>query len=274
MAEFAYPYPVLGSGDSIEGEFNISLNVVRTENKMVKVKVTNLEIDNEEILSMVDKDECRIVFRIYCGSTFYSESFDIMVESEIELAEELLVNRCEAEVFIVMNVQKDYSLNTFKDEYKGLSFKLNKNDVIGVTDILKWDVPRSYEKLTSNSIFMFTMRSEDCDIAELDLVSFNFENDDIHVTYPFHKEIDPLSALFRKKMYTAYWSTIIPALTEGYRIILTEDEEERAEYENYRWFHYLEQVMKVREIQHEDPFEVAQKAFVVGGFLQMFEELS
>jgi hypothetical protein len=63
---------------------------------------------------------------------------------------------------------------------------LDRNDIIAITDPLKWDVPRFYEKLASNSIFKFTMCTEESDI---DVVSYNFENDDIHVTYPFHKEL-------------------------------------------------------------------------------------
>jgi hypothetical protein len=274
MAKFAYPYPVLGSDDSIEGKFNISLKIRRAESKMVNVKVENIKIDNDEISSMLKKEECRIIFRIYCGSTFYSDSFVLNDKTEITLPEDMLVNKVEAEVLIVLNKSMIYELASFKDEFAGMSFNLNRNDVIGVTDVLKWDVPRAYEKLVSNSIFKFTMRTEESDPTLKDFVTFNFDNDDIHVIYPFHKDIDPLSALFRKKMYTAYWSVIIPALTEGYRLVITDDDEEKSEYENYRWFHYLEQVMKVKGINSQNPFEIAQVAFVEDGFKQMFEELS
>ena len=68
------------------------------------------------------------------------------------------------------------------------------------------------------------------------------------ILYQFHQAIDTLSALFRKKMHTAYWSIIIPALTEGYKIILSEDEELRSEYQSYRWLQYFEQVRKIKEI--------------------------
>jgi hypothetical protein len=274
MARFAYPYPVLGSDDNIEGEFNISLKIQRSESKTVIVKVGKIEIENDEISSMLEKEECRIIFRIYCGSTFYSESFVLQENTEIELPEDMLVNKVEAEVLIVLNKSIIYKLESFKDEFAGMSFNLNRNDVIGVTDVLKWDVPRAYEKLASNSIFKFTMRTKESDPAEKALVTFSFDNDDIHVIYPYHEDIDPLSALFRKNMYTAYWSVIIPALSEGYRLVITEDEEEKSEYENYRWFHYLEQVMKVRGINSQNPFEIAQVAFVEDGFKQMFEELS
>jgi hypothetical protein len=274
MARFAYPYPVLGSDDTIEGEFNISLKVQRAENKQVILKVGKIEIENEEITGMLEREECRIIFRIYCGSTFFSGSFILYEKTEIELPEEMLINKVEAEVLIVLNKSMVYKLNSFKDEFAGMSFNLQRNDVIGITDALKWDVPRAYEKLASNSIFKFTMREEQSDPSVKDLVTFDFANDEIHVIYPFHKEIDPLSALFRKNIYTAYWSVIIPALTEGYRLVLGENEVEKSEYENYRWFHYLEQVMIVKEINSQNPFEIAQSAFVEAGFKQMFEELS
>jgi hypothetical protein len=274
MAGFAFPYPVLGSGDTIEGEFKIKLHLLRRENKKIIIKVKSIEINNEEISSMLAKQECRILLKIYCSSTFYSESFNLRKEAEIEILEDNLINRVEAEIFIVLNDNKTYALNSFKDEYSGMAFSLRRNDVIGLTDTAVWDIPRTYEKLTSNSIFKFTMRTEDCDPSVKDFVTFNFDNDDIHVVYPFHHAIDPLSALFKKKMYTAYWSSIIPALTEGYRIILSEDEEERYEYQNYRWYHYLEQVMNIKGISSGDPFVIAQSAFVTGGFINMFEELS
>jgi hypothetical protein len=273
MAGFAFPYPILGSIDSISGHFNVSLNIVRTNNKTVKIVVHTLEIDNNEIMSMYDVGECRVVLRIYCASTFYSDCFEVELGSELEVDESLLVNGCEAEVFIVMNASKNYSLDTFLNEYKGLTFNLKKNDVIGITDVLKWDVPRFYEKLASNGIFKFSMRSNDSEDHSKDIVSFNFDNDYIRVSYPFHKDVDPLSVMFKKKVYTAYWSTIIPALTQGYRIILSEVDDVRLEYENYRWFHYLEQVMKIRDLQNQEPFEIAQKVFVNDGFTQMFEEL-
>jgi hypothetical protein len=274
MARFAFPYPVLGSGNTIEGGFNVSLKLVRAENKKVQFKVLEIDISNKEISDMLENHECKIILRIYCSSTFYSESITLIKDLNIEIPEEFLINRVEAEIFIVLNVNLTYSLKSFKDEYFGLSFNLKRNDVIGVTDVSTWDIPRSYEKLTSNSVFKFKMRPDDCDPYNKDLVSFNFDNDDIHVVYPFHQAIDPLSALFRKKMHTAYWSIIIPALTEGYKIILSEDEELRSEYQNYRWFHYLEQVKKIKAINNKDPFEVAQSAFVQGGFINMFEELS
>jgi hypothetical protein len=273
MAGFAFPYPILGSNDSISGHFDVSLNVIRTDNRTVRIVMQSFEIDNDEILGMYEVGKCRVVLRIYCASTFYSECFEVELGSEFEIAEGLLVNSCEAELFIVMNSPIKYSLDSFLNDYNGLTFNLKKNDVIGITDVLKWDVPRLYEKLASNGIFKFSMQSNDSDENSRDIVSFNFDSDFIHVAYPFHKEVDPLSLLFKKKMYTAYWSTIIPALTEGYRIVLSDIEEVRAEYENYRWFHYLEQVMKIRDLQHLEPFEIAQKVFVNDGFTQMFEEL-
>jgi hypothetical protein len=274
MARFAFPYPVLGAGDTIEGGFNVSLKLTRAENKKVTITVCDIDITNNEISKLLENEQCRVLLRIYCSSTFYSDSFTLTKDLEIEIPEENLINRVEAEIFIVLNMKMTYSLKTFKDEYTGMSFNLNRNDVIGVSDVSTWDIPRSYEKLTSNSIFKFTMRQEDCDSSVKDLVSFNFDNDDIHVVYPFYPTIDPLSAMFRKKMYTAYWSTVIPALTEGYKIILSEDEELKSEYLNYRWFHYLEQVKKIKGLSSQDPFEIAQSAFVKGGFINMFEELS
>jgi hypothetical protein len=274
MAGFAYPYPVLGSGNAIEGGFDVSLKLKRLDNNKVAITVREIDISNKEISDMLVNAECRILLRIYCSSTFYSDSFTLTKDIVIEIPEENLINRVEAEIFIVLNKKMTYSLKSFKDEYCGMSFNLNLNDVIGVTDMSAWDIPRSYEKLASNSVFKFTMRPIDSDDSIKDLVSYNFDNDDIHVVYPFHPEIDPLSALFRKKMNTAYWSTIIPALTEGYRIILSEDHELKSEYQNYRWFHYLEQVKKIKGLSSQDPFEIAQSAFVSEGFINMFEELS
>jgi hypothetical protein len=274
MASFAYPYPILGSGDSIEGGFEVSLKLTRSGGNKVTITVVELQINNNDVAQMWAKEECRVLLRIYCSSTFYSDYFNLSQGLEIEISEENLINRVEAEVFIVLNKNMTYALETFKNEYSDMTFSLNKNDVIGITDISTWDIPRSYEKLTSNSIFKFTMRKEDADDLIKDIVSFNFDNDSIHVIYPFHKEIDPLSALFKKKTYTAYWSIIVPALTEAYRIILSEDEDLKSEYQNYRWFHYLEQVKKIKGLNSQDPLEIAQSAFVQKGFINMFEELS
>jgi hypothetical protein len=272
MAKFAFPYPVLGSGSSVEGDFDVTIDISRNEAGSVIFQTHNVNIGNEEVKDLYNKSICRIVLRIYCASTFYSDSLDCSEDQLVTIEEDKLINRCEAEVLLVLNEDLEYSLESFSEDYKGLSFQLKKNDVLGVTSILRWDVPRSYEKLASNSIFKWTMRSEDSDMKEI--VSFNFDNDEIHITYPFNNDIDPASALFRKNVNTAYWSFIVPALTEGYRKILSDDDVERSEYQNYRWFHYLEQVMNIRSLESPDPFELAQKVFIEGSFIKMFKELS
>ncbi len=270
MPKISYPYPVLGNENSIEGDFFVKLSLKRIVGGELEIKPEEIIISNADIKNLVKNGDAKVILRLYSPSCFYSDCFEITEDKSIMIDENNLINKCEAEALIVLTNELNYKLDSFTEDYKRYSFSLGKNDIIGISEGLSWEVPRQYEKKTSDSIFKWAMHPKESDSKEK--VQFLFDQDEIHILYPYNKDVDPVKLMFRSKTYSAYWALVIPALTEAFRIILSIKEKD--EFESFRWFHYLEQVIGLRGLESQDPFDLAQTAFVKKSFTHMFNELS
>lgn len=272
MNNYSFPYPVLGDDQSISGDFSFRLSLDRTGGKGLKVVVTDLNIENDEIRKLVEDNKASVMLRFHCASTFYSSIHHIQNGMEIKFCDDVFVNKCEAEAYITLNQNLDYSLNSFHEDYKGYNFSLRANDIIGKTGVLNWTVPRNYEKISNRSLFKFVMREKSDELND-EILSFNFLDEYITVLYPFNDSVDPLKVMFEKNKYVSYWSIIIPALTEAITIMQL-GETERSEYEDFLWYSKLESVIDDLDLDLlESAFVLAQKVYLSDSFNLMFKEM-
>ena len=269
MGNYAFSYPVLGINNSVEGSFTLKLSIKRlAAQKKVVFLPESINIDNDEINALLENKSAEIKLRIYCSSTFYSGFHNIEEDFPIYLNENLLINKCEVDAIIVSKLDMPYSLKSFQSIYSDLTFDILKGDIIGTTETLKWYVPRSYEKKASNSIFVWQQHEDETDRT----ITYTLDDQELSVLYPKHKynEVNMVPFAFKKSAYLAFWSFVVPVLTEAFKEVLSED----SAYKEHRWYHYLEAVKKNKNLESDDAYVLAQSAFANGLFDKMFEEIT
>jgi len=129
---FSFPYPVLGIGDSMSGDFAWTAAV-----KFSREKITlslNFELLNHDLTGLLESGKAAYILRVQCAQTFYREQF-ILVDSQeqVELAASGLRESVEMAPFIVaIKPIKKYSPRSGHRDYKGVSHQILPGTVLAI----------------------------------------------------------------------------------------------------------------------------------------------
>lgn len=244
---YSFPHPVLGNEDDVIGEFNVTLEIIRSEDKKVKFENFSTTIANDYIQSLIDKGSARCFVKIHCSSTFRTWMFE--TSENIELDENEVANKIEVQVLVITQSEiLDYSDSSFNSQYGNEKFTLNKNEVIAISGKEIIPIPKVDEKLGLGNIFKFNSHSYDKPIR------FQFLQDKIHINYPETKSGEhPPNMLFQNSPWTAFNIFIIPALAEALKFI---DNDPNAA-SRYSWFTVIDSLRPAEE-RTQDYFADAQ----------------
>ena len=234
---YSFPHPVLGNDDDISGEFNISLEIARSEARTIVFDKIAIQATNPYIKKLIDEDIAKCFIKIHCSSTFRTWMFES--SAKFELNENEIVNKVEVQVIAIANTEiADYSHSSFNSQYGAEIFRVGKNEVIAISGSENIQIPKVDEKLGLGNIFKFHSHQTDWPI------SFQYMQDKIFINYPVTKKGEhPPNMLFSTNPWTAYNLFIVPALTEALRFI-----DEQPEVANkYRWFSVIDQLMPAQD---------------------------
>jgi hypothetical protein len=230
---YSFPHPVLGNDDDIKGEFNISFDLNRNDNKKIVFENIAVEITNEYIKKQVEGGLATCWIKIYCSSTMSTWMFE--ANGSYEINEDDLINKADVQVFIITKSEiLNYSDSSFNSEYGTEIFSLNKNEVIGISGKVTVQIPKVNEKLGLGNIFKFNYHEKEKPIE------FEHHHDKIFINYPItNKGEHPPNMLFSTKPWTAFNIFIVPALSEALRYI--DDEPEEAS--KWDWYTVIDQIL-------------------------------
>jgi hypothetical protein len=234
---YSFPHPVLGNADDMSGEFNISFDVVRNENRMILFENINIQMTNEYIKQIISDGFATCLVKIYCSSTLSTWVFE--PDKMFEIDENELINKAEIQVYIVCRTEiSDYSDQSFNIQYGNEVFLVNKSDVIGISGKITIPIPKADEKLGLGNIFKFHSHQTDWPI------NFEFHHDKIFINYPVTKDNQhPPNMLFSKVPWTAFNIFIVPAVSGALEYI-HENPEDASQWE---WFTAIDQLLPVEE---------------------------
>jgi hypothetical protein len=245
---YSFPHPVLGNEDDISGEFNISLEVTRSENRKIVFENITVEVTNPYVKQQIERGVANWFIKIYCSSTLSTWMFEST--DKFEINEDDVFNKVDVQVFIVTKSEiKNYFDASFNPQYGNEVFSLSKNEVIGISGKVPVQIPKVNEKLGLGNIFKFNFHEKNKPI------DFEHHHDKIYINYPVTKKGEhPPNMLFSTTPWTAFNIFIVPALSEALRYI--EDEPEDAS--KWDWFSVIDQLLPDDQ-RTGDNFADAQK---------------
>lgn len=232
---YSFPHPVLGNDDDILGEFNVSFDVFRGEERKILFENISVEITNQFFKQLIEKDDACCFIKIYCSSTLTTWTFELGGRSTIEIDENDMVNKAEVQVFIITKTDiQEYSDSSFNSQYDNETFSLSKNEVIGISGKVTLPIPKVNEKLGLGNIFKFNYQEFGKPIE------FEHHHDKIFINYPMTKNGEhPPNMLFTTNPWTAFNIFIVPALCEALRYV----DEENDEAIKWEWYSVIDQLL-------------------------------
>jgi hypothetical protein len=245
---YSFPHPVLGNEDDISGEFNLNLDVLRSESRKIVFENISFDITNPYIKSLIENDIAKCFIKVYCSSTLTTWMFNL--DEKYEINEDDIINKAEVQAFIISKSEiTNYRDVTFNLQYGTEVFSLNKNEVIGISGKVVLQIPKVNERLGLGNIFKFNSHEKEKPIE------FEFHHDKIFINYPVtQKEEHPPNLLFSTSPWTAFNIFIVPALAEALRYIKNEPVEAR----NWDWFSVIDILLPDHQ-RTEDHFADAQR---------------
>ena len=247
---YSFPHPVLGVGDDIEGEFNVSLSISRSEEKQsVYLTDISFEVDNCYINALIDSGTAEYLLKLYCGSTF--QTWVYRNPKSLSIPETQLANRLELQALIVSKAElTNYSDSSFHPQFGDTVFSVGKNEVIGISGKRIIPINKLDEKLGLGNLFSFRPHKEPNLPMQVDT-----SNHKIEIIYPLAEDGgSPPSYLFKKQPWTAYNIFILPALEKAFLHIMENSEEAKS----WEWFSILDNLLPEND-REDDPQVNAQQ---------------
>ena len=257
-----YPYPILR--ESTEDYKNSSINVIyyyKTLKSGHKFKIL-CEINNKEILNLIQEKKACYVVQVESPNALYRKSFEFYDPNdiEIELKNDEVIDFVDIGVAVLAkeDIENFYS-DDFDDIYKGISFKIFKNEVLGVFQNVRQIITAQNDILKElHSVFKF-VKKDGINELTYDLYQDRIEIDiptEIGQYYQERKE--------RKEEIRILNSLICMPVMTGVIIDMQDGEEE---FSSRLWFktirHKIEEIAKKEkknvEEMYLDPFGTAQK---------------
>lgn len=242
----SYPYPLLRETpeDFNESFFNSNMEVLR-ENQGFRI-IPHFSVNNKQICHLLEKGMLSYALQIQCRSTYYRSIEYIKLGEDLFLQSGLLHDLVElVPCIIAMQEISEYHIDDFVPAYKNDSFKLNKNDVVGIGGKVTF---RAYYKADAvkkaNSIL--TVNSDEN--AERIHVELNHPN--INVFLPKDQYDSYMKAGTSTKDQIILLNAVIsvPAIAWAISWI---DLDDNNDYSDYAWYMTLR--AQLEKYSNEDP---------------------
>lgn len=157
-----FPYPVLGIGDDLDSNPNITTKTIEEEKDFFVIHI-DLDVDNEDIQNLISNETAVYVCEIDCPTTFYrrvlkstTPTFDVKINRK-DVAERVYFD---CTVTAIKPIE-GYSNRAFNEDYKGFVFNLGPGDLLAFIGKLHYDADVNYEKLKSAGSFVTIVKGHD-----------------------------------------------------------------------------------------------------------------
>lgn len=157
----SYPHPVLGIGDDIDSTCKMTSSIVK-DSQVYKITF-EFELDNNDLLSLVQRGYAIFGCEINCAATFYRRFVTSTVPRiEITIPKKDVAKRIEFEctVTAVKNIV-EYVNSKFNDDFKGFVFSIEPGDILAFIGDGYYDADIKYDKLRSAGSFVKIVEGED-----------------------------------------------------------------------------------------------------------------
>jgi len=241
----SYPYPVLRSStdDYINSSFDTDI-LIHNSFGEVKVRAT-FHLENDDLENLIFNKRCVYAIHIECPQTSYRtviESYEKVLERSIPA--DRLRGKVYIHSFILANeTLKDYTNSSFNPWFQGVSFTLEKGDILAIGEAIEANLFDEDSGLLNLPSIVTVTKALKSEFMEVDLDSNN-----IVIKLPEYEYNQyALSANSRLKN-TILNVVIVPALV----YVFTRLAENREDYETYIWYQVLEKIFSENNYKLED----------------------
>jgi hypothetical protein len=253
MALKSFPYPVLGNGDDIDGEFSFTLDYT-LEPKEVILDL-HFTLFHETIQQLVAEDKARFIVEVSCKATFFREVFESKGNyATFTVAASDLRGQVAVSAFICTTVDvAGYDPANVHPDLSG-----------GVTDLA------AGELLADGGTGSF-VAEKDFDPMRAPISSFMRIREGSARTGPALIEYQNEKILIQlaKDDYAAYqtlrgWdgvsgilhaAVVLPVLIDTLHLM----QSSTREYQDYEWYGRIQQICNQKQLNMSEPLESAQK---------------
>lgn len=239
-----FPHPILSKNrdDYIDSKFEIKVDIKEIAGKILFV--FEYLLDNVNLEKLLKEDQIEIVYRIECSETMYREIFTTKESKhEVFIEESYLNGKIEISSYIVAKKDlKNYKNDLFHPDYEGLSFDIDRANIMGIGEKITIRLDKDIEELYNIPSIITISKNKNEDEKEMKI---NLDGDKINIIlnkedYVYQQNLVTVS----KFQPVLHAMIIMPALIYIFKLIQETDEEYIEVLSEKRWFKVIDGVLR------------------------------
>lgn len=259
-----YPYPVLSdtTSDYINSSFNMDLQATKGMREICFF--ISLKLINNEIEQLIADGFAEYVIHIECPYTSYRT---VIKTDEYEIKKNIPEHQLNGKVtvcafIIAKKTISEYYNSAFNEDYDGMSFLLNRGNIIAIGGQVNIEITKDVEELSKiPSVFTICRCAEDVD----DSMKIDITGEKIAITlcnrsFENYKILTGIPSM----LPVLHSMLIVPTLIYTFETLKKEG---ISEFEDLRWFKSVERTLRNNDmilneglLDNIPSYELAQKS--------------
>ena len=242
--EASYPYPVLRTEpiDFNSSVFQSNLDVVRNENGFAFT--CNFSVGSNIINDLIENNEATYAIQITCQETWYRGIISISRTGSYILPANAVHGKVVAcPCIYILKENTNYIDSDFSEAYHGLSFRLRKNDIIGIGQKIKFNAYYETDTVNEPTSIMQIEIDEDSERVRVDL---NHKDGYIHVFLPplQYKNYNKAGNGTEDQRKLLHAAVHIPVLIQALCLMKEEKKDDSGDLSNNAWYKSLDATLE------------------------------
>lgn len=234
-----FPYPLLNN-EKLYSQFKDSTFALQYEelitNENYVLKDIKCDVSCESLLNLIKNEKASIVCVIECAGTMFRKSYKLSTEpTSIIIPLTDLNGKISVSAFVVANEDiENYFSTDFLDDYEGINFMIEKNDILAVDDGFFNKIDFDEEQDTKKSSIFVIIKDK---TIKDETMQLEYDSSKIIISLPEDQWNTYEKTKRIKKFESMYFSIIaIPALSYALSSLQAKSESVDSLRMDYKWF--------------------------------------
>lgn len=245
----SYSFPVVNNENDVEGRFSVA-KIEKTVYPDYYLLSFSFEITNQSLLDYIRARKAEIVVQFSCSNTFYRgayRTFDLT--GSVQLPSEKLREKVQVAFYVCSCTDiPDYRLEGVHPDYAGMSFEVEKGDVLALGGTTSFIAEKTYDPLNAPIDSLFRFKA----VKEQGSFDIELDDDKIVVTIPEEEFKLQAQAGQTKLSGMIHSSIVLPAL------ICAIQQMDDELFKNYAWVDRIKEIARDRSVNLKYPLRAAQ----------------
>ncbi|MDR0485112.1 MAG: hypothetical protein LBH29_00115 [Elusimicrobiota bacterium] len=245
-----FPYPVLGNGDDIKGEFKTKCEWSISGN-LITVNC-QFETTNEYISELIKNKNAKYCAEFICSNTYY-RNLKTSEDGVIEFSEQAASLKGRVDIYFYICSAKEldnyYPVGTHCD-FGEEPFRINTGDILAIGGRAFFIADKSFDPYTApiNSFVKLKYSNK------IRTMSVDYEKESIIIELP-QEDYEKYQAIKNESSEFVISTVVLPVLIDA----ICEICKENSAYSDCLWYAKLRQICSERKIKTDNPLKAAQE---------------